>query len=136
MSMAPVMTWADGQDSNAGAADVLPYPPALANERALAFPREGVMSSLNRLVVVVACVAWAATARPESPVRWEKLTLTDKYYCDGVTVADINKDGKPDVVAGPFWFEGPEFKTAHPFYPPVVLPTETTPSDSMFSFVY
>src|SRR4051794_35087859 len=95
------------------------------------------MSRLPLLfLVILAIPSTQAPAQPPSPVRWEKLTLTDKYYCDGVTVADVNRDGTPDVIAGPFWYEGPDFKTAHPFYPPVALPTETTPSDSMFSFVY
>jgi hypothetical protein len=40
------------------------------------------------------------------------------------------------VVAGPFWYAGPDFRQSHEFYPAVPLPTETTPSDSMFSFVH
>ena len=66
---------------------------------------------------------------------FEKQVLTDKYYCDGINHGDINRDGKQDIVAGPFWYAGPDFKTAHAFYKPVVHPTAPSPSDSMFSFV-
>jgi hypothetical protein len=41
-----------------------------------------------------------------------------------------------DIVAGPFWYEGPEFQTAHEFYEAVVLEREPSPSNSMFSFVH
>ncbi|MEZ6127501.1 MAG: VCBS repeat-containing protein [Planctomycetaceae bacterium] len=71
-----------------------------------------------------------------SEVTFEKIVLTDRYYCDGITAGDINSDGHADIVAGPFWYEGPEFRTAHEIYDPVVLPREPSPSNSMFSFVY
>ena len=70
------------------------------------------------------------------PVRFERLVLTDKYYCDGVNAADINSDGHVDVVAGPFWYQGPTFEKAHAFYQPQELPPAESPSNSMFSFVH
>lgn len=79
----------------------------------------------------------AATAGDvRSPVRFERLVLTDQYYCDGVAAGDINSDGVTDVVAGPFWYEGPDFSVAHAFYEPVALPPAESPSNSMFSFVH
>ena len=62
--------------------------------------------------------------------------LTDKYYCDGITAGDLNRDGKLDVIAGPFWYEGPAFTTKHAFYPAVEFPTPPNPTDSMFSYVH
>ena len=70
------------------------------------------------------------------PVRWEKKTLADKYYCDGVNVGDFNHDGHTDVVAGPFWYEGPSLERVHEFYPAVPLPPEKSPSNSMFSYAW
>jgi hypothetical protein len=69
-------------------------------------------------------------------VRFERQVLTDEYYCDGVTAGDIDRDGDLDIVAGPYWYEGPDFTLAHAFYEPVSLPREPSPSNSMFSFVH
>jgi hypothetical protein len=72
----------------------------------------------------------------DSPVRFQRQVLTDHYYCDGATSGDINGDGRIDIVAGPFWYEGPEFQRSHAFYEPVSLPREPSPSNSMYSFVH
>ncbi|WP_146507193.1 FG-GAP repeat domain-containing protein [Thalassoglobus neptunius] len=67
--------------------------------------------------------------------EFSKQQLTDRYYCDGVDTGDINGDGHIDIVAGPFWYEGPEFTKANEFYEAVPLPPEESPSNSMSSFV-
>lgn len=77
-----------------------------------------------------------AAAFGQEPVRFEKVTLTDRYYCDGIASGDINGDGKTDIVAGPFWYAGPDFKDAQQFYDQQPLPTAPSPSNSMFSFVH
>jgi hypothetical protein len=41
-----------------------------------------------------------------------------------------------DVVAGPFWYEGPDFSAKHEFYPAVEFPKPPSPTDSMFSYVH
>lgn len=73
-------------------------------------------------------------AAEKRAVRFEKLVLTDQYFCDGVNAADFNRDGKMDVVAGPYWYAGPDFKTKHTVYPPELQELEAKPSDSLFSF--
>jgi hypothetical protein len=92
-------------------------------------------------VLVLAVPSIAAESRAErvdaaSTVRFRKHVLTDKYYCDGIQAGDLNRDGHMDVVAGPFWYEGPSFETLHEFYPAVPLAPERSPSNSMFSFVH
>lgn len=87
------------------------------------------------LICFVAASGPILSAEPVK-VSFEKQQLTDKYYCDGVDVGDIDKDGQVDVVAGPFWYSGPRFQEAHAFYPPVALEPEKSPSDSMFSMVH
>ncbi len=79
---------------------------------------------------------FASAAEKASPVRFQKIILTDQYYCDGINAGDFNRDGKMDIVAGPFWYEGPDFKVRHEFYPAKVFETAPSPTDSMFSFVY
>jgi hypothetical protein len=91
------------------------------------------------LVALLFNAPFAVAQSPEAArgrVSFKKLTLTDKYYCDGVNTGDFNRDGKPDVVAGPYWYEGPSFERKHEFYPAVALPPEKSPSNSMFSYVW
>ena len=66
---------------------------------------------------------------------FRKQVLTERYLCDGITAGDLNRDGRPDVVAGPFWYEGPEFKVAREIYPAVDHDPAPSPTDSMFSHV-
>jgi len=68
--------------------------------------------------------------------QFQRQVLTDHYFCDGITAGDINRDGKMDVVAGPFWYEGPGFTNKHEFYPAKPFLTGPSPTDSMFSYVH
>lgn len=101
------------------------------------------MMKMNRLFcsyLFVAAVGWArmfeAGGATNDLPRFRKQVLTDKYFSDGITAGDINRDGKMDVVAGPWCYEGPSFSTRHAFYPPVEFPTPPSPTDSMFSHVH
>ncbi len=59
-----------------------------------------------RLFAASACVASVAAAA----VTFEKQVLDERFFAEGVAVADVNRDGHPDVLAGPYWFAGPDFK--------------------------
>lgn len=89
---------------------------------------------MHPITVVALLLLTSVAAAAE--VNFRKIVLTDKYYCDGVTTGDINRDGRPDIVAGPFWYEGPDFTGSHAFYPAVPLEPAPSPSNSMFSFVH
>ena len=43
------------------------------------------------------------------------LRLSDQFYAEGAYYGDFNRDGKLDLVAGPFWFEGPNFQHRHEY---------------------
>ncbi len=85
----------------------------------------------------MACLSPAARSDDQRTApTFERIQLTDRYYCDGINFGDIDRDGTLDIVAGPFWYQGPDYKQAPAFYPPVPLPPEKSPSDSMYSFVH
>ncbi len=53
---------------------------------------------------------------------FEKTVLSREFLSEGVAVADLNKDGKTDIIAGYYWFEAPkwvrhEMSPARPFDP-------------------
>jgi hypothetical protein len=84
---------------------------------------------------VLAIVIEAAEPKDNS-VKFEKRILTEQYYCDGINTGDFNRDGKMDIVAGPYWYEGAEFRTRHEFYTAVPHEPAKSPTNSMFSYVY
>jgi hypothetical protein len=57
------------------------------------------------------------------------------YYSEGVGAGDLNRDGHPDVVYGPYWFAGPSFTEKHEIYPPKPQPRERY-ADNFFSWIY
>jgi hypothetical protein len=88
------------------------------------------------MTVGASIAAAAEPDREQTGVQFEKRVLTSRYFCDGIQAGDINRDGRMDVVAGPYWYAGPEFTEAHEFYAAVPLEPEKSPSNSMFSFVH
>ena len=48
---------------------------------------------------------------------FKKTKLTGDFISEGVAVADLSKDGKMDIIAGYYWFEGPYFSKKHEMAP-------------------
>lgn len=48
---------------------------------------------------------------------FKKVQLSDQFWSEGANFGDFNKDGLMDVVSGPYWWEGPDFKKRHEYYP-------------------
>ncbi len=87
---------------------------------------------------------------------FKKIQLSDKFWSEGASFGDFNHDGKMDIVSGPYWYEGPDFKKRHEYYPADkfftrkkadgteekiegfegALGTNNTYSDNFFAFVY
>ncbi|MEM8734139.1 MAG: VCBS repeat-containing protein, partial [Planctomycetota bacterium] len=69
------------------------------------------------VLVVAACLELQAADAAEGQVtRWNTIQLSEQFYSEGATAADFDGDGDMDVASGPFWYEGPEFRTKHQFY--------------------
>jgi len=58
--------------------------------------------------------------KPEGTFERQKLTGT--FYAEGATHADIDQDGKQDIVSGPYWYAGPKFEEKFELYPVVAFP--------------
>jgi hypothetical protein len=48
---------------------------------------------------------------------FQKIQPTHEFWTEGVNFADFNRDGTNDVVSGPFWYQGPDFKRRHEYTP-------------------
>ncbi len=46
-----------------------------------------------------------------SKILWKKIVLDKDFRSEGVAVADVNKDGKMDVIVGDCWYEAPQSPT-------------------------
>lgn len=46
-------------------------------------------------------------------VQWGHQQALDRFFSEGIATGDINGDGHVDLVVGPFWIEGPDFKNRH-----------------------
>jgi FG-GAP-like repeat/Domain of Unknown Function (DUF1080)/FG-GAP repeat len=49
---------------------------------------------------------------------FRRLQLTDRYYAEGITAGDFNRDGVMDIVSGPYYYPGPTFQTGVEIYSP------------------
>jgi len=80
----------------------------------------------------------SAKELPLTTVGFKKIQLLDKYITEGASIGDINADGKPDVVAGQLWWQGPDFKKSFSYAPvkfyPIKGPGLTAYSNNFFTF--
>ena len=68
-------------------------------------------------------------------ITWKRQQLHGDFYSEGAAIGDINGDGKSDVVAGPFWWEGPAFEKKHAYYEPKIFSINGY-SDNFFAYVH
>ncbi len=52
----------------------------------------------------------AARAGDEgSPLAWKKTVIEGRFRSEGAAAADVNKDGKTDILVADFWYEAPDW---------------------------
>ena len=45
----------------------------------------------------------------QPPLAWEKIETDKQFLAEGAAFGDLNRDNQIDAVAGPYWYEGPDF---------------------------
>jgi FG-GAP-like repeat/FG-GAP repeat len=88
-----------------------------------------------RFALLPLLVAVPAFAQDYKLHTFERKQLTNGYYSEGANAGDINGDGKPDIVSGPYWYEGPDFTKKHEIYPAKPQNREGY-ADNFFCWVY
>jgi hypothetical protein len=68
------------------------------------------------VLALPALVGAGAGEKTPTNVSWKKTVLDSRFRAEGVAIADVNKDGKMDVLVGDVWYEAPDWK-AHPIRP-------------------
>ncbi len=68
--------------------------------------------SLGLLALLIAGPSIVSAKAPIDPkdISWKKTVLDKQFHSEGVAIADVNKDGKIDVLVGEFWYEAPDWK--------------------------
>lgn len=67
--------------------------------------------------LAAATLALAVTAHA-NVASYRKIELSHDFFAEGATLGDLNRDGHDDAIAGPFWYEGPDFTRRHELYAP------------------
>ncbi|WP_435007239.1 FG-GAP repeat domain-containing protein [Tundrisphaera lichenicola] len=57
----------------------------------------------------LSAISPAFAAEEETPISWKKTVIEGRFRSEGVAVADVNKDGKPDILIGDSWYEAPSW---------------------------
>jgi FG-GAP-like repeat/FG-GAP repeat len=68
-------------------------------------------------------------------LTFSQMQLSDEFFAEGVAVGDINRDGAPDIIAGPFWYAGPNFQQRTAFRNPVAFDPLGS-SDDFLTFTF
>jgi hypothetical protein len=88
---------------------------------------------MHRLTLLLLLLV--SSLRAETLISWKRVQLHGDFYSEGAGIGDINGDGKPDIVAGPFWWEGPSFEKRHAYYEPKIFSINGY-SDNFFAYVH
>ncbi len=75
------------------------------------FIKNILMNIINKLIkfTAVCTLLFQSNANCQTNVNFKKTTLTRDFISEGAAVADLNKDGRLDIIAGYYWFEAPNW---------------------------
>jgi hypothetical protein len=59
------------------------------------------------LSIILLTAAHSCGGDKGTPVSWKKTVIEGKFRSEGVALADVNKDGKLDILIGDSWYDAP-----------------------------
>jgi hypothetical protein len=66
-----------------------------------------------------------------------KTRLNAEFYSEGINYGDLDRDGKRDIIAGPYWYPGPDYAEKRAFRQPRATPFDLSgDSDCYTIFVH
>jgi hypothetical protein len=68
--------------------------------------------------------------------RFRMQRISDFYYAWSATAADVNRDGVLDIIAGPFYYLGPDYRVSREIYPSKTSTVGTEYTPAMVNFAY
>jgi Domain of Unknown Function (DUF1080)/FG-GAP-like repeat len=83
----------------------------------------------------------AGVAAEATSPDFRRVQLTDRFYSEGISAGDINRDGVMDALTGPYAYLGPDFKRAVEIYRPQTYAIANATmggqyTDNFLSYVY
>jgi hypothetical protein len=70
----------------------------------------GLLGGLLLAALALPVITSGADTEEVTNITWKKTVLDRAFVSEGVAVADVNKDGKMDVLTGEVWYEAPDWK--------------------------
>lgn len=66
-----------------------------------------------------------------------KTRLNAEFYSEGINYGDLDRDGKRDIIAGPYWYPGPDYSEKRAFRQPRATPFDIAGDSDCYSiFAY